>query len=84
MARLAIVIGYSFRDPGIRRIITDTLDLNQNLVYLLICGPNEDYWKKFAQQNLRSYHIIPYYFGYPSKGAPYLETLKTSLAELAE
>ena len=35
-----------------------------------------------AQQNLRSYHIIPHYFELASKGAPYLEELDTALAEV--
>ncbi|GAI44783.1 unnamed protein product, partial [marine sediment metagenome] len=81
IARLAIVIGYSFRDPGIRRILIDTLELNPNLTFILVCGPNEEYWKKFAQQNLRSYHIIPHYFDFVSEGAPYLEELEKALAQ---
>lgn len=81
VAKLAIVIGYSFRDPGIRRIMVDALDLNPNLFFVLVCGLNVDRWKKFAQQNLRSYHIIPHYFDFASNGTPYLKELDKALAQ---
>ncbi len=82
VAKVAIVIGYSFRDPGIHRIMTDALELNPELFFVLICGSNVERWKKFGQQNLRSYRIIPQYFDFASKGAPYLEELNMALAEL--
>lgn len=75
VARVAIVIGYSFRDPGIHRIMADTLDLNPNLRFILVCGPNVDRWKKFVRQK-----IIPHYFT-PS-GGEYLEKLDAALAKL--
>jgi len=75
VAKLAIVIGYSFRDPGIQRIIADALDLNSNLRFILVCGPNVDRRKKFAQQK-----IVPHYF--TSSGGEYLEKLDTVLAQV--
>jgi len=82
VAKLAIVIGYSFRDRGIQRIMDDALDNNPNLRFILICGPNVDRWKKFAQQNLKSYEIIPHYFDCAPSGGEYLEELDAALAEL--
>jgi hypothetical protein len=84
VASVTIVIGYSFRDPGIQRIMTDALEVNQNLFYILICGPEKEHWKKFAQQNLRSYQIIPHYFALASNGAPYLQELDRALAEVGK
>lgn len=82
VAKVAIVIGYSFRDPGIRRIMADALDYNGDLFFILICGQNVDYWKKFAQRNLRSYQIISQCFDFTSNGAPYLKELDKALAGL--
>ncbi len=82
VAKLAIVVGYSFRDPGIRRIMIDALDLNPNLFFILVCGPNVERWKEFAQQNLRSCQIIPHYFDSPPSGGEYLDELDAALVEL--
>ncbi len=82
VAKLAIVIGYSFRDLRIRHIMVDALDLNPNLLFIIICGLNVDRWKKFAGQNLRSYQIIPHYFDSVPTGGEYLEELDAALAEL--
>ncbi len=82
VATLAIIIGYSFRDPGIHRIMVDALDLNPNLFFVLVCGSDVDRWKKFAQQNLRSYQIIPHYFDSPPSGGEYIDELDTALAKL--
>lgn len=72
---LAIVIGYSFRDPGIQRIMADALDLNSDLRFISVCGPNVDRRKKFAQQK-----IVPHYF--TSSGGEYLEKLDAALTKL--
>lgn len=82
VTRLVIVIGYSFRDPGIHRIMLDALEFNPNLFFILICGSDVERLQKFGQQNLRSHQIIPYYFDFASNGAPYLEELDRALAEL--
>lgn len=79
VAELAIVIGYSFRDRGIRRIMNDASDINRSLVFILLCGPKGD---KFAQQNLSKYKTIPDYFDTASSGSKYLEKLDAALAEL--
>jgi len=79
VAKLAIVIGYSFRDPGIRRIMDEALDRNPSLRFVLVCGPNVDRWKKFAPQKQKTI-IIPHYFA-PS-GGEYLEKLDAALAKL--
>lgn len=82
VAKVAIVIGYSLRDPGIQRIMVDALDDNPNLFFILICGPNVERWKKIAQQSLRSRQIIPHYFDSPPSGGEYFEELDAALAEL--
>lgn len=82
VAKVAIVIGYSFRDQGIHRILVDALEHNPDLFFILICGSNEEHWKKFAQTNLKSYHIISRYFDFPAKGGEYLVELDAALAKL--
>lgn len=80
IVEVVIVIGYSFRDPGIHRIILDALELNPDLFFVFICGSRLDHWKKFAQQNLRSHQIITDYFDFAPSGAPYLKELDKALA----
>ena len=79
VAKLAIVIGYSFRDPGIRRIMDEALDRNPSLRFVLVCGPNVDRWKKFARQKQKTI-IIPHYFAL--SGGEHLEKLDAALAKL--
>jgi len=82
VARLVIAIGYSFRDPGIHRIMAESLELNPDLFFVLICGSNIEHWKTFAQAHLGKHHIIPYYFEFGSDGASYLSEMSTVLGQL--
>lgn len=82
VSRLVIVIGYSFRDMGIHRILVDAQERNKDLRFMLVCGSKVDHWKKFATQNLRSYHIIANYFDFGSSDPAYLKELRNTLAEL--
>lgn len=81
IAKAVIVIGYSFRDRGIRRILEDTLEHNRKLLFILVCGQNEERWKVLTQKNPKNYRIIPHYFDFASNGAPYLKELDKALMQ---
>jgi hypothetical protein len=80
-AKVAIAIGYSFRDKGIGYVINEAQDLNNNLKFVIINGQNPKVnidTTKFAKN---SYQFIPAYFE-AGKDALYLGSLKTKLQNI--
>lgn len=79
-AKIAIVIGYSFRDRGIGYVIREVQDLNKRLKFLIICGQNHAPIDstKFAAN---SCFFIPASFK-AGQNAPYLTLLQAKLQNI--
>lgn len=76
---VAIVIGYSFRDRGIKYIIDEAQSVNPNLKFIIVCGkkPDSDIRKRFPHGS----RIIGFKFK-PGAKSMYLVQLNKLLNEI--
>jgi len=79
-AKVAIVIGYSFRDRGIGYVIREAQDLNRRLKFVIVCGQNHATIDsaKFATNSCL---FIPAYFE-AGQNALYLRLLQAELQNI--
>jgi hypothetical protein len=79
--RIAVVIGYSFRDPGMMSIISDAEETNKDLTFVVICGRNTLESESFKESCPKNIIPIPAYFK-PGEDAEYLPLLRQHLKSL--
>jgi len=79
-AKVAIVIGYSFRDRGIGYVIREAQDLNRRLKLVIVCGQNHAHIDstKFAANSCL---FIPALFE-AGQHSPYLTLLQAKLQNI--
>jgi hypothetical protein len=80
-AKVMIVIGYSFRDPGLISIIRDAEEANKDLTFIVLCGRNILESESFRESCPRNIIPIPAYFR-PGEDAEYLPPLREQLKSL--
>jgi hypothetical protein len=76
--RTVVVIGYSFRDPGLMSIIRDAEEANKDLAFIVLCGRNTLESESFRERCPRNIIPIPTYFR-PGEDAEYLPLLREHL-----
>jgi hypothetical protein len=77
-AKIAIVIGYSFRDPGLMSIIRDAEETNRDLTFIVICGSTALESESFKKNCPKNILTIPSYFE-SGEDAQYLKLLRQHL-----
>jgi len=80
-ARIVVVIGYSFRDPGLMSIIRDAEETNKSLTFIVICGRNTLESESFKENCPKNIITIPAYFK-SGEDAEYWPLLRQHLKSL--
>jgi len=80
-ARIVVVIGYSFRDPGMMSIIRDAEETNKDLTFIVICGRRTLESESFKKSCPKNIIPISAYFK-PGEDAEHLPPLRRHLKSL--
>lgn len=74
-AKVAIAIGYTFRDRGIHYVIKEAEQLNPELRFFLVCGPSFGFEAITSSYPPRRYKVLPCRFE-PGDNPEYLQLLR--------